>query len=147
MALFKGRSVAIGDRGGIATQFIEQQKMKLIAITALALASLAVATPAFALNGVDAVLQCGNTPGCKATGNGIGGVIIYGPNGGTVECTTMESECFVLSEGRVSSAGKPRTLAPPPSLSDTGASPGAQGGGTFVVMGTIYSTPTPVPIQ
>ncbi len=123
--------------------------MKLLSATVFALSSFALVSPAPAMGLVEAVLQCGNTPGCKATPNDTGGVLIEGPNGGVVECTSPQTDCFVLTHGRVSHGGKPRAAVPAmTSLSSSSSSAGEVGGpgGTFTVMGTIHSS-SPVPIQ
>lgn len=84
--------------------------MKLIAISVLTVSIIAATTPAFAMKGREATGKCIDTPGCSIHPNGDGGVIIFGPNGGAVECLTLDSECHIIEHGRTSSGdGSPKS--------------------------------------
>ena len=68
--------------------------MKTLLISALAatLFSAAFATPSFAMTGDEAIAKCHKVHNCTVY-DGPGGVLIFGPKGGTVDCPTHTSQC------------------------------------------------------
>jgi len=68
--------------------------MKTLFVSAIVLTTLASAfvTPAFAMTGDEALAACKKVKNC-ATYDGPGGILIFGPNGGVVDCPTHTSQC------------------------------------------------------
>lgn len=76
--------------------------LNLFSLSALVLgATVALATPSFALDGGDAVEQCQATPNCDVHVNTEGNILIQGPKGGTVWCKSSRTQCEVVRHGRV----------------------------------------------
>jgi hypothetical protein len=70
---------------------------KIAALPAFVLASLVVASPAFAMKGIDAARQCEARPDCHVTYRDDGSIFIEAVGGGIVECEGPKRECIVLT--------------------------------------------------
>lgn len=64
----------------------------LSAVTATLLGA-AFASPALAMTGAQAVAKCHKVHNCTVYQGPDGGIVIWGPKGGTVECPNKSSQC------------------------------------------------------
>ena len=69
--------------------------LKKVLVPGLLICSLFAVTPALALNGYDAAVKCENTPGCYVSYEDGGVIVIFGPKGGVVICTSPTAQCTV----------------------------------------------------
>jgi hypothetical protein len=68
--------------------------MKTLFLSAVAASLLgaAFASPAFAMTGDEAIAKCHKVHNCTVY-DGPGGILIFGPKGGVVDCPTHTSQC------------------------------------------------------
>jgi hypothetical protein len=67
-------------------------KTLLLSVTAVTLLGAAFATPSLAMTGEEALAKCAKVKNC-AHYDGPGGILIFGPNGGVVDCPDKNSQC------------------------------------------------------
>lgn len=69
--------------------------MKTLFLSAVAatLLGAAFASPALAMDGAHALAKCLKVHGCAHHEGPDGGIVIFGPKGGVVECTSKTAQC------------------------------------------------------
>lgn len=67
-------------------------KTLLVSLSAVMLLGAAVASPALAVSGQEAIDKCNKVHNCTVY-DGPGGILIFGPKGGVVDCPDKKSQC------------------------------------------------------